>query len=97
LATSLVSAIKKEADISVGNIVGSNLFNTLFVLGFVGAVNPVSIDKQTAFQLVPIMVGFTVIFIFMMWTQKKINRIEAAFLFASYVGFLVYSYYLNPG
>lgn len=90
LATSVVSAIKKEADISVGNIVGSNLFNTLFVLGFVGVVNPISIDKHTIFVLVPIMIAFTLVFAIIMWSRRKITRYEAGILFVGYIIFISY-------
>ncbi len=92
LATSLVSAIKKEADISIGNIIGSNIFNTFFVLGIVGAVHPVAISWHVAFVMVPIMIGFTVVFVIFMYTGKKIVRWEAALLFACYMIFLNYLY-----
>lgn len=95
LATSVVSAIKKEADISVGNIVGSNLFNTLFVLGFIGTVNPLSVDHQTAFLMVPIMIFFTLAFSIVMWTKKIIQRWEAVFLLGAYLLFIFYLYYIN--
>ncbi len=95
LATSVVSAIKKESDISLGNIVGSNLFNTLFVLGFVGSINPIPIDRQTAFQLVPIMIVFTLVFTTIMWTKKKISRIEAGLLFLGYIVFIAFLYFVN--
>lgn len=95
LATSVVSAIKKEADISVGNIVGSNLFNTLFILGFIGTVNPLAIDNQTAFLMVPIMIFFTLVFSIVMWTKEEIQRWEAGFLFGAYFVFIFYLYYIN--
>jgi|Deesub1362B_J571_1020462.scaffolds.fasta_scaffold03123_4 cation:H+ antiporter len=93
LATSLVSAFKKEADISLGNIIGSNIFNTLFVLGAIGLLNPVTIDASVGQILVPIMIGFTLIFVLFMYTGRRIVRWEAGVLFLSYVVFINYVYF----
>ena len=92
LATSLVSAIKKQADISLGNIIGSNIFNTFFVLGTIGAINPIAIQQKIAFDLVPLMILFTVLFIVFMFTERRIVRWEAGVLFAGYIIFLNYIY-----
>ncbi len=93
LATSVVSTIKKEADISLGNIIGSNIFNTFFVLGIVGAIDPIAIERQVAFVMVPLMIIFTALFIVFMFTEKKIVRWEAAILFGGYIVFINYIYF----
>lgn len=59
VATSFVAALREEGDISVGNVVGSNLFNTLAVLGLVAVIAPVPVDPGTLRIGLPVMVGFT--------------------------------------
>lgn len=90
LATSVVSAIRREADIAIGNVVGSNLFNLLFVLGTVGVVSPLPIDKHVVTRLLPIMIAFTVVYVFFMVTRKRVVRWEAGVLLVGYVVFMVY-------
>jgi cation:H+ antiporter len=91
LATCLVAAFKKQDDISIGNLVGSNIFNTLLVTGTAGSVRPFSIEQRLAQGDYFIMVGVSVVFMVMALIGKRISRINGIILTAIYVGFLVYS------
>jgi cation:H+ antiporter len=78
-ATSLTAAIKGRHNIAVGNLIGSDLFNLLGVLGLAGMINPASIEKDiyiSVFNLV-LMVGLVLFFIRTNW---KINRTEGGLL-----------------
>lgn len=89
LATSVVAAFRKQSDIALGNVLGSNLFNLLFVLGGSAAIHEI---RTTALKPVDLwmMVGITVILFPMLWTGKRVNRAEGLVLVACYCGYLAY-------
>ena len=75
---------------SVGNVLGSNLLNVLFVVGLVAMINPLKVDTDSLHVHFPVMLGFSAILLPIAWTQYKITRIEGTFLLAGFVGYLVY-------
>ena len=94
LFTSAVAAYKKEASIAIGNIVGSNIFNILMVLGIVGLIKPIAINQSLLFFDGMIMIGITLLFLLFATIGKNLKRWEGAFLllsYASYIGWLVFS------
>lgn len=92
LATSAVAAYKKNTDIAIGNVVGSNIFNIFFILGVTGLITPVKYNIALNFDLI-LLLAATVILIIFMFTlhRRKLDRWEAFMLF---VGYLVYTVYL---
>lgn len=90
LATSVVAAVKKEPDISIGNIIGSNLFNILFVTGTAAAIKPISVSAEATYVHMPVMLAFTIIIIPLMVIGFTIKRWEGFALLAAYIGYLVY-------
>ena len=92
LATSLIAAFKKEADIAVGNMVGSNIFNVFFVLGIAAIISPISFDTALAQEIVLMLFVFGLFFIFAL-NGRMINRYEGATLLALYALFLSYLFY----
>lgn len=97
LASSIAAALKKEHDIALGNVLGSNLFNTLAVVGIAGIIHPLNVDSAVLTRDMPVMIGLTVALIGMglgLRGQSRINRVEAVLLLVAYVGYsgwLVYS------
>jgi len=92
-ATSVVSALRDEADFSIGNVVGSNIYNVLAVIGFVAVLVPITVQPSTiAFEL-PVMLGFTFVALGLMAFGDSITRVEGVGLLGGYVGFL---YFLLP-
>lgn len=89
LATSLVAAVKKEADIAVGNVVGSNIFNILGILGVSATIIPLSSSGITSIDLGMMMLFALVLWGFA-WTGHRINRIEGALLLLAYTGYTVW-------
>jgi len=88
LATSLAAAARGHTDLAVGNIVGSNLFNILLIMGATATVNPVPLPQQAWISL-GMMALLSVLLIPMSLTQaRRISRIEGAFLLALYGGYL---------
>lgn len=92
LATSVVAAVRKEADIALGNIVGSNIFNILGILGIASIINPLSSTDFSRIDFA-LMVGIAILLLPMAWTHRRLGRLEGLFLFVTYIGYL---YYLGP-
>jgi cation:H+ antiporter len=92
LATSVIAAIKKEEDIAIGNIIGSNIFNILAILGVSSTITPLNANGVGQINLY-FMLGTSVLLLPFMRTGFVLNRIEGALLLAVYGG---YMYYLWP-
>jgi len=94
LATSVVAAIRKEMDISIGNLVGSNVFNILSVLGAASLVRPIPIPGgfvESGLIIDYFVMMFTSILPwFMMRRTDTVSRANGAFLLLCYVGYVVY-------
>ncbi|MDP1930941.1 MAG: calcium/sodium antiporter [Gammaproteobacteria bacterium] len=92
LATSVVAAVRKESDIAIGNIVGSNIFNILGILGIAAIIKPLS---SVGFSAVDygVMLAFAVALLLLALTGRRLSRPEGAALLAGYVG---YMYYIWP-
>ena len=91
LATTVVAALRGEGDLAVGNVVGSNLFNLLGILGIASLVRPLA---APGLQLadVAVMGGLAVALVAMLWTGRRLARAEGAALatvYVAYVGYLV--------
>lgn len=88
LATSVVAAIKKEGDISAGNIVGSNLFNMMAIAGPSALAHPLVVAGDLISKHLPAMFGLTLILFPLLKTGKKLGRLEGAFLVLCYIGIM---------
>ncbi len=89
LATSVVAAIKGERDIAIGNVVGSNIFNILGILGIAPLLRPIR-DSNLSMIDLGTMVFFSVILLPIMLTGKRINRAEGALLLLFYVAYAAF-------
>lgn len=90
LVASLSASLRKVPSISVGNIVGSNIFNILFVLGIVALIRPIRLSSSLlGFEFLALLF-FSVIICIFMRTGYKISRKEGLVLFLSYLIFLFY-------
>jgi cation:H+ antiporter len=92
LAASIVAAMKKEPDIALGNVIGSNIFNILGILGIASLVAPLSAPNISHFDLWT-MVAIAAALVPMLWTGLRVSRAEGVALFAAYCG---YVYFLWP-
>ena len=89
LATSVVAALRKQSDISIGNILGSNIFNVMFIMGAVPMIFGMEVEARALVIDFPIMVGVTLLTFPMMRTRYKISRAEGAFLLVVYTAYVV--------
>lgn len=97
LAASIMSALKKEHDIAIGNIIGSNMFNMLVVFGIPGLMSPHAIGADILNRDFSFMIGLSVALFLMAYGFKKkegrINRFEGGLLLGGYVSYMVVLYY----
>ena len=96
LAASIMSALKKEHDIAIGNIIGSNMFNMLVVFGIPGLMSPHIIDSAILERDFPFMIGLSIALFIMAYGfkgQGRINRFEGSLLLGGYVSYMVILYY----
>lgn len=92
LASSIAAARRGENDLALGNIIGSNLFNTLAVVGLAAIISPMDeIEKAVTYRDMPLMIALTVALIVLGFRRKgdgRLNRIAGAILLAVYFGYL---------
>ncbi len=91
LITSLMAAFRKQPDISLGNLVGSNIFNLLGILGITAAISPIPVDLRSFSLDVSAMILVALILFPLMFWGKKLGRPHGAILFLAYI---VYVYFV---
>lgn len=89
LFTSIVAVLKKEEDISIGNIIGSNLFNIAFVLGIIPTIRPLAVAGRVIRFENPLMLGITILFAVFLFIGRKLSRFEGAMLLLIYLFFIL--------
>ena len=90
LMTSMVAAMKGHDDLSIGNLVGSNIFNTLLVVGAAGSIKPFPVNSRLIGIDYWIMITVIAAFMLIAMIFKKISRKSGAVLFASYIAYMLY-------
>ncbi|MCR9673741.1 calcium/sodium antiporter [Vibrio alginolyticus] len=91
LAASLAGVLKGEDDMAVGNIIGSNVFNILAVMGIPGIINPSVLSEYAMGRDFWVMLGVSLLLVAMcLGKSRSISRIEGAILFACFLGYQVY-------
>ncbi len=93
-AVSITAALKDNAGITIGNVVGSNILNILIILGVTAVITSVAIQKSTLKIEIPYMIAITVVLIFMGKTGGVVSRIEGIVLWALFIVYLVYLFFL---
>jgi len=88
LATSLVAAFKKEGDISIGNIIGSNLFNLMGVIGPVSIISPLRVQSENIFYELIVMFLFSFSLYLIMLMKNKISKIYSSLILIAYITFI---------
>ncbi len=95
LAASIASALKNEHDIAVGNIIGSNMFNLLGVLGIPGIISGAALEPSVLERDYPVMIFLSVLLFLFAYGFKgkgRINRLEAGILLLCYIGYMFVIY-----
>ena len=90
LATTVIAALRKESDIALGNVLGSNIYNIFFIGGVTGLVAPGPIPNSILTGDLYILLFAAIAAIVFSWTGGRLGRREGGLLLAAYVGFLAY-------
>jgi cation:H+ antiporter len=90
LATSVVAALRNDADVAFGNVLGSNILNILLILGVVAMIQPVSGAGLRTLDLA-VMVGSAVLLYPLLWRGRVLNRWEGGLLLAGYITYIVFA------
>lgn len=90
LITSVTAALKHKADIAIGNIVGSNIFNILFVVGTTALIKPVAFESEFIFDSVMAIVAAVMLLVCVMLGKNRLKRWGGALMFLSYAAYIVY-------
>lgn len=94
LAVSVVGARKGEHGLALGNVIGSNSFNTLAVIGVAGVLHPATLDRDAVVLHLPVMLGFTLVFFFFAYNSGDAIRISRGAGWFALTGFIAYLAYL---
>ena len=87
---SLVSAVKQSPDLAVGNVVGSNIFNTLLIIGLSALVSPIAISKISVKKDLPFAVFSSLLLWALCWNET-LSRVDAGFLFIIFILFMAFT------
>ena len=89
LVTSIVASRKNEVEMAVGNVLGSNIFNVLFILGVAGTISPMAFIMENIIDIVLLTAASLLIYLFS-WTKERIDRKEGIVMLLMYASYLVY-------
>ncbi|MGL4413888.1 calcium/sodium antiporter [Roseinatronobacter monicus] len=96
LATTLMAAVRREGGVALGNILGSNLFNLLLILGVAGVIGPMTVPPEMLRLDLWVMLGAALVLAPFIWTGRPVGRIFGAALLLTYGGYLWFLF-LNGG
>lgn len=91
LVTSVIAILKGQSSISIGNLIGSNIFNVFAVLGITSLVRPLDADTNLLVSDLPIMLGVTLLLGLFLFISQKLRRIEGVLLISIYLIYLAFS------
>ncbi|MBW8051323.1 MAG: calcium/sodium antiporter [Cytophagales bacterium] len=89
VVTSAIAAFRKNTDMAMGNVIGSNIFNILSVLGITSIIKDIRVHEFILNEDMWVMLGITVLVLPMMATRKRISRFEGAFLLLIYFSYII--------
>lgn len=89
LVTSVVASVKKENDIAIGNVIGSNIFNVIFILGLSSTISSLVVNPAVLFDMIVMTVSGIIVLILAL-SSNKINKWQGIMMFMLYAGYLTY-------
>lgn len=90
LATAIVATIRRHPDVVIGNVIGSNIFNVLAILGTTAVIQPIEISARFRTIDTPIMLAASCGLILLLFATKKIGRVWAALMLLTYAGYMAF-------
>jgi len=92
MVVSLTGALEGNADISVGNVVGSNIMNVLLILGLTALISPIAISAQNLRRDIPVTLGVTLLMLGLGWSGGGLSRIEGVLFLLLFAGYIFWSF-----
>lgn len=89
LVTSIVAAKKNEMDMALGNVIGSNIFNILFVLGIAASISPIAFITENVIDII-LLIAMSIMVWLMCWKRKKLIRPHGVIMLLVYTGYVIY-------
>lgn len=93
LASCTVAAVRHEGDLVLGNLIGSNIFNILFILGATATIRPFVVQTQEVWSDLVVMMIVSVLAWFLLRTGHRLGRWEGALLMATYIAYMIYLFF----
>lgn len=90
LATAIVAALKRHSDVVLGNVIGSNIFNILAILGVTVVIQPIDVSARFSTIDAPLMLGASLLLVALLFAAPKIGRAWGGAMLASYVGYMIF-------
>jgi len=90
IATSVVAALRGRSDVAVANLIGSNIFNVLGILGVAGSITPIAVSPAMLGSDVWWMLGIEVLLFLLMWARRRLSRLDGAILLGAYLAYLAF-------
>jgi cation:H+ antiporter len=91
LVTAVIAATKKNPQLALGNVIGSNLFNLMFILGTASTVKPLTLVDINIWDYAVMFVAAVMLYVVVLTFKKdKFDRVEGVIFFAAYVAYVVY-------
>ena len=90
LVTAIIASVKKMGELALGNVIGANILNLLWVLGASSLIKPLAVDRQTRIVTMPLVIVFAVLVFIFTRTQARLSRNEGVALFCLYAGYIFY-------
>jgi len=85
----IIACKKRESGMALGTVIGTNIYNLLFILGIAGAIDPLAVNRNQMFDMGALAFGNIIVLIYIL-TRKKITRLEGATMVALYLGYMSY-------
>lgn len=89
-AVSITAALKGNAGITMGNVLGSNILNVLIILGLTALIRPIAVKNSTVKFEIPFMIGVSVLILCLGWTDSQVVFWEGLVLWAAFIMYLIY-------
>ena len=89
LVTSMVAAKKGESDLALGNVIGSSIFNIVFILGFSSVISPMTVNVLTIYDII-VLIGVSAVVWLFCKSKKQVSRLEGGIMLAMYAAYFVY-------
>ena len=90
LVTSIVAARKGETSLAIGNVVGSNIFNNLFILGVSSTIHPIAVNRASIFDMV-VLILMSILILLFVFRKKKLGRAGGLLMLAIYAAYIVFA------